>query len=298
MIRDKILLTGAKGQLGHTFSVLFEHSELSKRYKLQTIDVEEVDFTDSNSIHSALSGYAASIIVNCGAYTAVDQAERHGDLAEKINCEAVAIMTEWAQKERAKLIQISTDFVFDGNKRTPYRPDDLTNPLGVYGRTKLAGEEHVLNNPGRSGLVIRTSWLYSEFCSNFVKTMIRLMKSEEEIKVVNDQVGSPTSTRSLVTLIFRMIGNKTTSGIFHWSDGAEITWYDFAIEIQKQAFDEGILKSKIPIRPTETSAYPTLAKRPPYSVLDRRKTVEEFGLSGMSWKEELNRVIGEIAKAG
>ena len=298
MIKERLLLTGAKGQLGCTFSALFERSDLINEYELQKVDIEELDFTDTNSISSTLSFYNPSTIINCGAYTAVDQAERHHDLAEKINSEAVAIMTEWAQKERARLIQISTDFVFDGNKRTPFRPEDLTKPLGVYGRTKLAGEECVLNNLGRSGLVIRTSWLYSEFCSNFVKTMIILMKSKEEINVVNDQVGSPTSTRSLVALIFRIIGNKTASGIFHWSDGAEITWYDFAIEIQKQAFDEGILKSKIPIRPTETSAYPTLAKRPPYSVLDRRKTVEEFGLSGMSWKEELNRVIGEIAKAG
>ena len=298
MNKERLLLTGAKGQLGCTFSALFERSDLINEYGLQKVDIEELDFTDTHSISSTLSFYNPSTIINCGAYTAVDQAERHHDLAEKINSEAVAIMTEWAQEERARLIQISTDFVFDGNKRTPFRPEDLTKPLGVYGRTKLAGEECVLNNLGRSGLVIRTSWLYSEFGSNFVKTMIILMKSKEEINVVNDQVGSPTSTRSLVALIFRIIGNKTASGIFHWSDGAEITWYDFAIEIQKQAFDEGILKSKIPIRPTETSAYPTLAKRPPYSVLDRRKTVEEFGLSGMSWKEELNRVIGEIAKAG
>jgi dTDP-4-dehydrorhamnose reductase len=219
-------------------------------------------------------------------------------LARKINGDAVAVMADWSRKEKRRLIQISTDFVFDGRKRKPYLPNDATKPLGVYGKTKLAGEDYVLNRAGSGGVVIRSSWLYSEFCSNFVKTMIALMRKKNEIKVINDQFGSPTSTYSLVQVLFSIIVDRLVSGIFHWCDGAEITWYDFAVEIQKQAFDIGILGSKIPIRAVDTAAYPTLAKRPSYSVLDRKKTLTQCGAEGVGWKEELRRVIRELAQAG
>ena len=298
MIKERLLLTGANGQLGHTFAQLFGRSNLTNIYELQKVDIEEADFTDNDSILSALSFYNPSTIVNCGAYTGVDQAEKNEKLARKINDEAVAKMADWSQEKKSRLIQISTDFVFDGIKKSPYLPDDTTNPLGVYGRTKLAGEKHILNHSGSGGVVLRTSWLYSEFSSNFVKTMLGLMKDKNEIRVVSDQIGSPTSTHSLVGLLFRIIDSRTTSGIFHWCDGAEISWYDFAVEIQKQAFDKGILRSKIPILATASSAYPTLARRPPYSVLDRNKAVAEFGLEDRSWQEELRRVIGELARAG
>ena len=295
MIKEKLLITGAKGQLGRTFSQLFERSNLRDEYKLQKVDIEEFDFTDRESILSALSFYNPATIVNCGAYTAVDQAEKNEKLAREINDDAVATMADWSRKKKSRLIQISTDFVFDGRKRVPYLPNDRTNPLSVYGRTKLAGEKHVLNHSGAAGVVIRTSWLYSEFCSNFVKTMLGLMKEKNEIKVVNDQIGAPTSTHSLVELLFRIIDSKLASGIFHWCDGAEITWYEFAVEIQKQAFDKGILRSRIPILAADTSAYPTLAKRPSYSVLDRKKALIEFNIESMSWKEELKRVMRELA---
>jgi len=298
VIKEKLLLTGANGQLGHTFAKFFARSDLTNKYELQKVDIEEIDFTDSQSILSALSFYNPSTIINCGAYTAVDQAEKNEKLARKINDDAVAKMADWSREKKSRLIQISTDFVFDGIKKFPYLPDDMTNPLGVYGRTKLAGEKHILNRSGSGGVVLRTSWLYSEFCSNFVKTMLELMKDKNEIKVVSDQVGSPTSTHSLVGLLVRIIDSRLTSGIFHWCDGAEISWYDFAVEIQKQAFDKGILRSKIPIRAIATSAYPTLAERPRYSVLDRNKAVAEFGVEDMSWQEELRRVISELAHAG
>jgi len=298
VIKEKLLLTGANGQLGHTFAQFFARSDLTNKYELQKIDIEEVDFTDSQSILSALSFYNPSTIINCGAYTAVDQAEKNEKLARKINDEAVAKMADWSHEKKSRLIQISTDFVFDGIKKSPYLPDDATNPLGVYGRTKLAGEKHILNHSGSGGVVLRTSWLYSEFCGNFVKTMLRLMKGKNELKVVNDQIGSPTSTHSLVGLLFRIINSRPISGVFHWCDGAEISWYDFAIEIQKQAFDNGILRSKIPIRAVGTSVYPTLAKRPRYSVLDRSKALVEFDLEDMSWQDELRRVIRELAHAG
>ena len=290
----KVLVIGSDGQLGLEFQN-FSNSYNSLSWVFSTI--KTLDLLKLDTISFFLNNINPSVIVNCAAYTNVDKAETESKLANTINYKAVDIISKWTNENNKKLIHVSTDYVFNGISKLPLYENSITNPVNEYGRSKLKGEQVCLKNDANS-VVIRTSWLYSSFGKNFVKTMIILMKSKEEINVVNDQVGSPTSTRSLVALIFRIIGNKTASGIFHWSDGAEITWYDFAIEIQEQAFDKGILKSKIPIRPTETSAYPTLAKRPPYSTLDRGKTLEKFGADVMSWKEELKRVIDEIAKAG
>tara|TARA_B100001250_G_scaffold382136_1_gene375034 strand:+ start:132 stop:1028 length:897 start_codon:yes stop_codon:yes gene_type:complete len=298
VIKELILLTGGNGQLGCTFSEVFNSSGLIKGYELQAVDIEDINFLNREEINTALSFYAPSVIVNCGAYTAVDQAEKDFELVEKINGEAVADMAEWARKEKSRLIQVSTDFVFDGAKRTPYLPSDLTNPLGVYGKTKLKGEKYILDKLPHHGVVIRTSWLYSEFCSNFVKSMLDLMSEKNELRIVSDQLGSPTSTHSLVEVLFKIIDNKSVSGIFHWCDGGEISWFDFAIEIQEQAFELGILEDQVPIRAIDTSAYPTLARRPAYSVLDRRMTIDELRINETIWKNELRKVIAKIASAG
>ena len=295
MTKEKVLLTGANGQLGSTFSNLFERSDLNVKYELQKVDIEDVDFTNIESICSVLSIYAPSIIVNCAAFTAVDKAEEEHDIASKVNDDAVAVMAKWAEEEQSRIIHISTDFVFDGSKKTPYMTTDATNPLGVYGKTKLSGEQHILKLLPDTGVIMRTSWLYSEFGQNFVKKMLALMVEKDKLSVVNDQVGSPTSTHSLVKILFKVIENKTASGIFHWCDGASISWYDFAVEIQEQSLEKGILLKKIPIRQIGTSAYPTLAERPEYSVLDINTTLNEFNTDEVNWKKELNRVIAVIA---
>ena len=194
------------------------------------------------------------------------------------------------------MIHISTDFVFDGAAKKPYSPADLTFPIGVYGKTKLAGEKHILKSLAYSGVIIRTSWLYSEFRQNFVVTMIRLMREKPDLGIVNDQIGSPTSAHSLARVLLKVIDQQNTCGILHWCDGATISWYDFAFEIQRVAFARGLLKKKIPIKPLVTADYPMIAARPPYSVLDRTSTLKRLSMITTDWKAELEEVIERILK--
>ena len=294
MNMNKILLTGAKGQLGRTFRAHFLSSGLSQKYHLLTADIREMDLAEKESISDFLESQNPSLIVNCGAYTSVDTAEVEVEAARKVNDRAVSWIARWASENSCQVIHISTDFVFDGRKTEPYLPLDETNPLGVYGETKLAGEIHVLELLPKSGLVLRASWLYSEYGQNFVKTMIELMKRNSEFGVVNDQIGSPTSTHSLVQLLFRIIEHGTSNGVFHWCDGAAISWYEFAIEIQRQALKYGLLSRGVTIKTLTTEEYPTLAIRPLYSVLHREATLEKFGLHETSWQVELEAVILRI----
>ena len=286
MIREKVLLTGAKGQLGYTFSVLFERSELSKRYELQTIDVEEVDFTNSNSIHSALSGYAASIIVNCGAYTAVDQAERQHELAEKINSEAVAIMTEWAQKERARLIQISTDFVFDGNNTLPYIETDKPNPINNYGRSKFLGENSIFKYELKNSIILRTSWLYSYSNNNFVTKIVNKIKEGKDFNIYSDEIGSPTSAFDLANAILfciPKIKNNQTE-IFHFSNLGYCSRLDFARKISD------LLECDLIISRSDSE---TNVKRPKFSPLSTKKFIDIFDYNVNEWGVSLKNHISQ-----
>ncbi len=296
MIKKNLLLTGSKGQLGTTFLSFFKSSALTQRFNLHQVDIEDFDFIDQRAILSALSSYSPSLIINCGAYTAVDKAEDNHELAERVNSDSVELISKWCAENRCRLIQISTDFVFDGLKKTPYLPNDQTNPLGVYGHTKLKGENHVSRLLAGNGVIIRTSWLYSEFGNNFVKTMLKHMDKEAEINIVDDQVGSPTSTHSLSKVLMKVIEAEEVSGIFHWCDGASISWYQFAKEIQSSAFTQGVLRRKLKLRPIPTSLYPTAAKRPKYGVLDRSSTIGKFSAEKTEWKSELDKVILKIAK--
>ena len=294
MNMNKLLLTGAEGQLGQTFQAFFPSSILPQKYRLLAADKREMDLAKKRSILDFLEAHAPGLVVNCGAYTAVDTAEGEVEAARKINDEAVFHIARWASEHSCRVIHISTDFVFDGRKKEPYLPLDEANPLGVYGETKLSGERNILKFLPKHGVVLRGSWLYSEYGHNFVKTMIDLMKRKSELGVVNDQIGSPTSTHSLVRVLFRLIENSTISGVFHWCDGAVISWYDFAIEIQRQAHKYGLLARGIPIKPLTTEDYPTPAVRPSYGVLHRGSTLETFGLHETSWKAELEAVILQI----
>ena len=293
--RENLLLTGSQGQLGSTFLLLFKSSSLTQRFNLHQVDINDFDLTDQQATLSALSFYSPSIILNCGAYTAVDEAEDNPELAEKINGESVGLISNWCADNSCRLIHISTDFVFDGSKTEPYLPDDKTNPLGVYGQTKVRGERHILKRLPDNGVIIRTSWLYSEFGSNFVRTMINLMSKEAEINVVDDQIGSPTSTYSLSKVLMRLIERKDVSGIFHWCDGGSISWHKFAEHIRNSALNQGILQRKSRLRPILTSEYPTKAKRPKYSVLDRSGIVDQMNIDRTEWKSELDKVISKIA---
>ena len=291
----KILLMGANGQLGNAFRKCFAESELVNEWTLQETDIDEMDLTSNEPVLSFLASRAPSVIVNCAGYTAVDKAEQEVKLAKKVNDIAVGNITKWACFNSCRVVHISTDFVFDGNKSEPYLPSDQPNPIGVYGRTKVAGEKHVLEL-GSQGVIVRTSWLYSEFCSNFVKTMIDLMRKKSDLDIVNDQIGSPTSAHSLSRLLIKVIGHENFYGILHWCDGASVSWFDFAMEIQRQAFNLGLLKTKIPLKPIKTEQYPTSAKRPKYSVLERNCSKELFNVATKNWKDELQEVITRISE--
>ena len=290
-----IVVAGATGQLGQTLSQLWAKSPLPQ-YQLKALDRTELDISEAKTVIAVLSELKPAVIVNAAAYTQVDKAESEARVAHLVNAEAVGRIAAWSAKNSAKLIHISTDFVFDGTRQTPYRADHQTNPLGVYGESKLAGEHKIQTQASQRNAVIRTSWLYSEYGNNFVKTMLRLMGDRDQLSVVNDQIGSPTSTHGLAALLFTMISKDSYQGIYHWSDGASISWYEFAQEIQGQAIQEGLLSRAIPISPISTSEYPTPAQRPAYSVLDRSRAVAQFECPALDWKGQLNLVIKELAR--
>ncbi len=289
-----LLLTGSQGQLGTTLQQYWPGSALSEQYQLHCVDVENLDLTNQPALAEYLDQLEPSVIVNAAAYTAVDRAEEERELAFRVNEKVVADLARWCNSNSAVLCHISTDFVFDGSADSPYATEAGTNPVSVYGASKLAGEQQVQALLPDSSTIVRTSWLYSEYGSNFVKTMLRLMAEKDALGIVADQIGSPTSTHSLVNFLFRCIESKLF-GLFHWSDGDEISWYDFAVAIQQAGIEFGLLDEAIPLNRLTTAEYPTPAARPAYSVLDRSKATELLDETPNSWREELFRVVATLA---
>ena len=286
----RIVLTGAGGQFGQTLVACWPDSLLSQ-YELIPLMRGDLDIADAAAVHSTLDALQPVLIINAAAYTAVDKAESEAEAAFAINERGVANL---AAASTCPLIHLSTDFVFDGAASTPYAENTATAPLSVYGKSKLAGEKALLAQKP-DAMIIRTSWLYSEYGTNFVKTMLRLMSERDALSIVNDQIGSPTSTHSLAAVVCSAASTrldsaampKEPSGIFHWSDGASITWFDFALEIQTQALALGLLKSRCTLRPIPTSEYPTPAARPLYSVMSRARARAEFDCPTNTWQAEL-----------
>jgi dTDP-4-dehydrorhamnose reductase len=232
-----------------------------------------------------------TVIINAAAYTAVDKAESEAELATAVNVEGPRNIASAARHVGSRLIHISTDFVFDGTASTPYKADAETNPLSVYGRTKRDGEKAVLEAmPGRSA-VVRTAWLYSKTGGNFVKTMLRLMNERDELSVVADQRGTPTWANSLATAVWAFACAPELCGIFHWTDGGETSWHEFALAIQDEALSLGLLDKSIPIHAVATEDYPSAATRPRYSVLDCSTTVAALDLHPVPWRANLRHML-------
>ena len=288
-----IVLTGANGQLGLTLQkTLAQHSNI----QLHALTREQLDIADEAAVNACLDQIKPDVIINAAAYTAVDAAETDDLTARAANATGPKNLARWAQRNNAYLLQISTDFVFSGRNHRPYTPDDQTDPLSIYGRTKLEGELHARYLAPANSLVLRTSWVYSEFGRNFVKTMLRLMTEKDQLNVVADQIGTPSSTWGLARCIDACLARRPV-GILHWSDSGVASWYDFAVAIQDEALATGLLEKRIPVRAIPTSDYPTPAKRPPFSVLDKSATMEALELEPLHWRHELGRVIQAI-KAG
>lgn len=280
-----ILITGANGQLGTEMRNVSAGS--SDRYIFT--DVAELDITDEAAIERLMSSEKVDVIVNCAAYTNVDGAEDDEATADLLNHKAVAILAEAAARHSATIIHISTDYVFDGQSCVPYREDDLTAPTGAYGRTKLAGERAVLES-GCRYLIFRTSWLYSPYGKNFVKTMMKLTAEKDTLSVVFDQVGTPTYAADLAALIHKVITNRMLDrqGIYHFSDEGVISWYDFAVAIRN------LCGHTCDIRPCHSDEFPSKVHRPHYSVLDKTKVKNTFGITVPYWKDSLKDILAKL----
>ncbi|MBR2114410.1 MAG: dTDP-4-dehydrorhamnose reductase [Prevotella sp.] len=280
-----ILITGCNGQLGNEMQLLEKENPQHTYYNT---DVAELDITDQQAIERFVDEKAIDGIVNCAAYTAVDKAEENETLCQLLNAEAPAYLAHAVGRRGGWMIQISTDYVFDGTKHTPYVEDDDTCPNSVYGRTKLVGEINVQKLCERS-MIIRTAWLYSTFGNNFVKTMIRLGNEKPELGVIFDQIGTPTYARDLARVIMTAVNQGIRPGIYHFSNEGVTSWYDFTKVIHRLA---GITTCRV--RPLHTAEYPTPAARPHYSVLDKTKIKQTYGIDIPYWEESLADCIEHI----
>ena len=285
----KVLITGANGQLGWELQ-----RTKPKGWQLIALSRAELDITDSAGVKSVFQQYQPDLVINCGAYTGVDKAESEKEKAFAVNGNGPANIAGAAADIQARLIHISTDFVFDGTKSQPYLPEDNPKPVSVYGASKLQGEQSVMAETAKKALILRTGWLYSSHGSNFVKTMLKLMTTRDEISVVTDQVGTPTWSRDFAKAIYNFSGRPDVQGIYHWTDAGIAGWYDFAVAIQEEAFQLGLLKNIVPIKPIRTEDFPTPAKRPPYSVLDKTATWQTLGYTASHWRSSLRKMLEEL----
>lgn len=282
----RVLITGANGQLGGALQRLAPaHAETN------AMDVEDCDLTDLPMLRARLTVEAPDIILNAAAYTAVDKAEGEEALARAINTDAVGVMAETMAQSGGKLVHVSTDFVFDGTLPRAYRPDDMRQPLSVYGRTKADGEDLL----GTRDLLVRTAWVYEAGGANFVRTMIRLMKERGELRVVADQIGCPTWASSLARTIWGLVDAGAT-GTYHHSDAGVASWYDFAVAIAEEASALGLLERVARIRPVSTADYPTPARRPAFSLLDSSATRALLGDEPAHWRSNLRLMLREEAR--
>ena len=287
----KTLVLGCNGQLGHSLA-----DTAPEDADIVGLDLPELDITDANAVLDICRASRPDVIINAAAYTAVDQAESEVQLATSVNVDGPRNVAAASRDVCARLIHISTDYVFDGTSTTPHTADAVTNPLNVYGQTKRDGELAVIEETSGTAVVIRTSWLYSKTGGNFVKTMLRLMKEREELGIVVDQFGSPTWAKSLAKAVWAFAGAPEHSGIFHWADRGETSWQQFAVAIQEEALSVGLLERTIPIRAIRTEDYPTAAKRPRYTVLDCSSTHEAINMQPAEWRTNLRLMLEEMVE--
>ena len=285
----KTLVLGSNGQLGQALADTSPDGA-----NIIGLDLPELDITSADALLKVCRKTKPAVIINAAAYTAVDQAESEAELATAVNVEGPRNIASAAQDVAARLIHISTDFVFDGEASTPYKPDATTNPVSVYGCTKRDGEKAVLETMPEHAVVVRTAWLYSKTGGNFVKTMLRLMSKRDELSVVADQRGTPTWADSLAEAVWTLAEKDDLDGIFHWTDAGECSWHEFAVAIQEEALSLGLLDKAIPIHAITTEDYPTAAARPRYSVLDCSATVADLDLQPAPWRVNLRRMLKGI----
>lgn len=286
----KVLITGAGGQVGRALAALAPDSR-----EVVAAARADLDLADADATAEFVAAQQPDLIINAAAYTAVDRAETEPELAYEINAAAADRLASAAASRGARMIHLSTDFVFDGLRSTPYAPDAETAPLCVYGRTKLEGERAVQRRLPDASIILRTAWVYAPAGRNFLLTMLGLMLGGKRIRVVADQFGTPTSAASVAGAVWALAAQTGLNGTFHWTDAGVASWYDFAAAISEEAATCGLLREPASVAPITTDEYPTAAHRPPFSVLDTRSTCVATGLSREHWRVRLRQAMAEIA---
>lgn len=284
----RVLVTGAGGQVGRSLT-----RQASSGVDVLGCGHKDLDITDAQAVTENVHRHSPDVIINAAAYTAVDRAESEPDLARRINVDGARNLAAAARSSGARLIHVSTDFVFDGAASVPYKPDAATNPLSVYGSTKRDGERAVLAELPERSVILRTAWVYAADGTNFVRTMLRVMKANGSVRVVADQVGTPTAARSLSEVLWQIVEKPEVSGIHHWTDAGVASWYDFAVAIAEEGAQLGLVGGDVTVTPIATHEYPTPARRPSYSVLDKTSLTSK-GIASIHWRKRLRDVLGEM----
>lgn len=285
----KVLLTGAGGQVGRMV-----RESRPADVELIACAHADLDIADASAVREKLARARPEVIINAAAYTAVDKAESEPERARRINTEGPQHLAACARECGARLVHLSTDFVFDGQACSPYRPEAPTHPLSVYGTTKRDGEQAVLATLSDRSVIVRTAWVYAANGANFLRTMLRLMGERGAVRVVADQVGTPTAARPLAEVLWQIVAQPEIRGIHHWTDAGVASWYDFAVAIAEEGAALGLLPATVSVTPIATEDYPTPARRPAYSVLDKRSLIAR-GLMPAHWRQRLRESLKALA---
>lgn len=288
----RVLVTGASGQLGAAIC-----AAAPRGVTVVGTDIGELDITQREQVARTLAAGKFNVVANCAAFTRVDEAEERVDLAFAVNCHGVRHLADAARESGTRVIHFSTDYVFAGDSGRPYRPDDPPRPVNQYGASKLAGERELLEASGADGVVIRTAWLYSNAETSFLTRILSRLQSDGEVRVVDDQIGSPTSVAQLASFVWTVIGAPEVRGCLHWTDGGVASWYDFALAIAEEAQRLGVLSTAARVLPITSADYPTRAVRPAFSVLDKHSTARRLGRTPLHWRQSLRQVLEAHARA-
>lgn len=285
----KVLITGKGGQLAWELEQLAPET-----FEVISVGIDELDITDEKRVSDFIAENRPDLVINAAAYTAVDQAEKEVEQAYAVNELGVKYLASACKNIGARILHISTDFVFDGESARPYQTNARPNPLNVYGASKLAGDTALQEILPEASVIVRTAWVYSVNGNNFVKSMLRLMQEKPQLGIIYDQVGTPTWAKGLAQWLWLIADKPEVTGTYHWTDAGVASWYDFAVAVQELGLEKGLLSKVIPVLPIPATAYPTPAKRPVFSVIDKSSAEEISGLNTIHWRKQLSAMMDEL----